>query len=734
MAQENQKQQAERRRAVVAKGVNPFEDLVPRDVPKLKKALPTDGSNPFEDLVPKELPEQRANKAEKGDMAPGAKLPKDDLHGVAANGVLLGYADEIGAGITAPLVAAGNLIRGEGPTNIGEAYDQQLAYARDWKDAVYEAHPTMAPVAEVTGALATAKIPARLVLKGAPFLRAAIPGGSGAAKLITGAVKGVAASPKLVPKIVRGAGVGAAYGAVQGFGEGEGGLENRLESAEGGAKIGFVLGGGAPVVGKVAGSGVRLVKAAGRAITAPIRSLADKETFAAGKTAEALQRDRLTLPRAERILELKQRAKPELVLADVGGENTRKLLRSAANVPSPGRDKLTRDLRVRQDGQLDRIRADVGAALGDPKTFTSTVETLATTRKANAKPLYAKAFATGTPWTVPLQEILQRPIMRTLVERARTAAANNGEEFKAIFAQQLPNGKFKFSRVPATEDLHRIKLEIDKAINGLKSRTESSLGNIEIRDLTRLKHEFLGTIENKPYKHALRVFAGDSAMMNAIDDGFEGGLKMEPEAITKLLTKELSPTEADLWRLGFARRVVNQLRDTGRTGTNRADILSAPKYLDRLRAAFKDDKAGKDFLRALSEENKMFATKNAVQGNSSTAAQLAEGMEAGVDAEEMRRAADMGSKLLSGDYFGALVNWVGRAKNKATGLRPEVADEIIRMLTTRDPVQVGRAQMLLQKEVAKLKQRQALPGKVESAVNTAGFGAIPSLQILTGGR
>ena len=72
-------------------------------------------------------------------------------------------------------------------------------------------------------------------------------------------------------------------------------------------------------------------------------------------------------------------------------------------------------------GALDRLRADVSSALGDTKAFTDTVESLAVTRQANAKPLYKTAFATGTPWTVDLQNILQRPIMRTLVERARLA-------------------------------------------------------------------------------------------------------------------------------------------------------------------------------------------------------------------------------------------------------------------------------------------------------------------------
>lgn len=673
---------------------NIFEDLVPRDVPKARKPA----ANAFADLIPEQAP-QTVNKAGKGNMAPDDRLPTD-LHSLAVQGLSLGFGDEIGAGITAPLVAAGNLIRGEGPANIGEAYDQQLAFTRDQMEAAREAHPYMAPAAEITGALVTGKVPAGMVLKGG----------------------------NLVSKAARGAGIGAVYGGVAGTGAAEGGAESRLEGAKEGAALGGTVGAFVPPAAYGAKQIYRLTRAVTRGATAPIRSLANKETFAAQKVAEAAKRDQMSMPRLEARLRVAQDIKPDSMLADVGGKNMHSLLRSAGNVPSEAREGLTRGLAKRQDQQLNRLRGDIGAAFGDPRSFSDTVETLATTRKTNAKPLFDAAFATGTPWTVPLQNILQRPLMREFVARAERNAANRGEKFKAIFAQQLPNGKFKIARVPDTEALHRVKLEIDQAIRGIKNRTETSLGNVELRDLVRLKHEFMGTIQNPRYKRALDQFAGDSAAMNAIDDGFESGLTMEPEAITKAL-KGLSQTEADLWRMGFARKIVNQLRDSGRAGTNRAEILYSPKYLDRMRAAFKDSPTGSGFMRKLNLERQMFRTKNAAEGNSTTAAQLAEGMEAGVEAENIRQAADLGGKLMRGDVIGAMVNWMGRAKNMATGLRPEVADQIIRMLTSKDPAMVNRAQALVLKEMNKLANRQGRPQRVEQGVTTLGLGSIPNLAL-----
>ncbi len=696
---------------------NMFSDLIPRDAPKPKKVA---GSNMFADLMPRPVQhapgvtgqrgdtaemegEQEANIARKGSKAPGSNVYPDPML-ARGDAVLLNWGNEVGAGITAPIEMLMQKLTGEaGPVGLQENYDQQKALLDASLAAARKFRPIESGAEEIAGTVATMAMPAKRVLEGV----------------------------NLVRKVARGVAAGGIVGGIAGAGEGKG-TQDRLEKGAKGAQVGALIGGGIPVGASAIGQGVRLVKAVGRAATAPVRSLADAEGFAASKAMEALKRDRLPPQRAEVVLNLKQRVKPDTILADIGGKNTDSLLRAAANVPSPARDKLTRDLNKRQGGQLERLRADVGAALGDPKAFTGTVETLALTRKANAKPLYDRAFATGTPWSVPLQNILQRPIMREFVGRAERAAANKGEVFKGIFAQQMPNGRYKFSRVPGTEDLHRIKLEIDKAITGLKNRSETSLGNVDIRDLTMLKHEYLNAIQNPAYKKALNQFAGDSALMNAIDDGFENALTMEPEAIVKTL-KGLSQTEADLWRMGFARRVVNQLRDAGRTGTNRADILSSPRYLDRLRAAFKDDKSGKDFLRALSMENRQYAVRNAVQGNSSTAAQLAEGMEGGVEADNIREAADIGMKLARGNFVDAAVSWLGRAKNYATGLRPEVADEIIKLFTSRDPAKIKRAQRLMEIEIQKLTKRQGTAGRVGQGVNAAGFMALPSY-VSSGGQ
>lgn len=707
---------------------NMFSDLIPKDAPKPKRAP---GGNMFADLIPQPVQhapgvtgqrgvggetegEQQTTVGRKGDRFAGSRImPDTNLAG--AEGALLNLGTEVGGAVQAlvdlarqgkipaeamaiPPIAALIELAGAGgrlDPGYGEAYQQRKAGLDAQLAASREMMPAESAIKEGAGMVGTAG------LTGARALQA----------------------PRLLMKVARGATAGGVVGGIAGAGEGEG-VRDRVEKGAAGLRQGALIGAVVPPIAAGIGQGVRLVRAAARGATAPMRALADPETFAAQKVAEATGRDSLTPQRVELRLRQRQALKPDLVMADVGGKNTKSLLRAAANVPSDARDKLTRTLFNRQEKQLDRLTTDIGAAFGDPKTFHSTVENLALARKQNAEPMFRIAFQTGTPWTVPLQSVLSRPLTRKLVARAEEAAANRGEEFKAIFAQVSPDGKVRFARVPDTEALHRVKMEIDAAIGQLKKREETGLGNVNIRDLTILKRDLLNAIENPRYKKALSQYAGDSAAVNALDEGFEEGQAMEPEAIVARL-KGLSEMEADLWRLGYARRVVNQLRDAGRAGTNRAEILNAPKYLSRLRAAMKDSSTGRDFLRKLAMERQMFATKTAVEGNSTSAAQLAEGLEGGVEAENIRQAIDTGRALVRGDAVGALASWFGRARNYMTGLRPEVADQILKMLTSRDPATIQRAQQLVQKELDKLAQRRGAPSRVESGVNVSGFSLVP---------
>ncbi len=646
---------------------NPFAKFKPT------VASPVAGGNPFAKFKKPVQPQMRAVRPQ--DMGPQTVniADKTDRGGPNAaqqmlgnqyspflQGATLGASDEILSGMNSLTDSAYNAVTGNGPTSISENYNQRKAQA-DAERAAYERdNPKTAISSEIAGGLMSGGV-------GAKFIKGGIGIGG---------------------KILRSSLVGGGVGGAQGFAGTNGNIDDRSKGAALGAALGGTLGAVLPPVFATS-------KALLKGVTAPIRSLAKPKEFAARKVAEAMSRDGMSLDRVKNRLISNSAIKGDLAVADVAGSNTADSLRAASNVPSKARQGLIQQLEYRQANQLKRLQGDIGAAFGAPEAFHAATEKLVTSRKAAAKPMFDHAFSTPTPYTVDLENVLKRPLMGQLVERARIAAANRGEKFKNIFVEIGQDGSVSARRVIDTEGLHRVKMTIDEMINSLKKGQPTGLDNVNMRDLTILKKDLLSAIHNQPYKQALSRYAGDSAMVTALDDGFEQGLKMDPEQIAKHLSS-LTVAEQKLWRLGFSRSISDSLRDTGRNGTNRADILSAPKFIQRMEAALPDKAARRDLLQAIKLEQRMYRTRNAVQGNSTTAKQLAQGQEAGVDAENTKDVLVAAKDLASGNIFGAAIKFLGRAKNTATGLRPEVADEMIRLLTTRRPADVAAARRLIQ--------------------------------------
>lgn len=150
------------------------------------------------------------------------------------NGIGMGFADEIGAGMN----AAANFATGG---RIGKPYDEALAYERAYDTAVENDQGMMAPALKIAGGLATVPV----LPVAAPFSR------------------GIYA-----PGMARTAGDAAlnagAYSAIAGFGEGQGGFENRKNNALAAGAVGAPLG---------AVGGAALSRMASRAQGTPIGSV-----------------------------------------------------------------------------------------------------------------------------------------------------------------------------------------------------------------------------------------------------------------------------------------------------------------------------------------------------------------------------------------------------------------------------------------------------------------------------
>jgi hypothetical protein len=474
---------------------------------------------------------------------------------------------------------------------------------------------------------------------------------------------------------------GAAGGALYGAGEADGGVLDRARGAAVGGAAGAVT--GAVAAPLVAGAGLGLRKAARSVGFGAGRP----ENVAARKVAQSLDRDQTTPAQVSGELAAARQVSPDAQIADIAGENTTKLLDAAAMVPGQARKELVEGLHNRQSKQYMRLQDAIADTVGDGSKFYETADNLIASRAARAKPLYERAYATPTPYTTELESVLQRPLMQQLVRRARADALNTGDDFKQFFIEVGEDG-IQINKVPDTRALDRIKRTIDSMLGAVKRGEQTGLKAADKVSLTKLKSDLMDAIENPQYKKALKTYAGDSALTNALDDGYLAFNKMQPEEITRAI-KGLGKDEADLFRMGVARAIYEKLAQ-GNVGRNRAEILKQPVIASKLKAIFPDAVARGKFMRALDLEDRMFRTRAKVTGGSPTASRQTELQDAGFDPADIADTAAAVGAAARGDLLGLAMRAMMRGKNRMTGMTPEVSDEIIRLLTSNDVSAIER--------------------------------------------
>lgn len=506
---------------------------------------------------------------------------------------------------------------------------------------------------------------------------------AGDAAELGGAVASSIALP--VGRVAQGAGLGAktvgamkagaAGGAAYGSGTAEDGIANRVKGGVTGGIAGGVTGGVlAPAVAGVGALARKAVRSVGIGQGAP-------EQVAARKVAQSLERDATTPQQVSAELAAARRVAPEAQVADIAGENTTKLLDAAAMMPGKARKGLVEGLHDRQSRQYVRLQDAIADTVGDGAKYFETADNLIASRASRARPLYDAAYNTPTPYTRDLEEVLSRPLMQQLVRRARADALNTGDDFQQFFVDVGEDG-IAITRVPDTRALDRIKRTIDSMLGAVSRGEQTGLKAADKVSMTKLKGDLLGAMDNPAYKRALKTYAGDSALKNALDDGYAAFNKMQPEEIAKTLRK-MGKDEADLFRMGVARAIYEKLAQ-GNIGRNRAEIMKQPVIANKLRAIFPDQAARNKFLRALDLEERMFRTRAKVIGGSPTASRQTELQDAGFDPADMADAAGALGQAARGDVLGLALRAMMRGKNRMTGLTPEVSDEIIRLLTSND--------------------------------------------------
>ena len=578
----------------------------------------------------------------------------------AANGLTANFYDELrglveasGASPKDP-ASIYNLIGGAvkywtGQPEAQAAYDAATTRERAETKAAEDQHPVASIAGNVAGAIA---LPV-----GAAANAATLPG-----------------------RMATGAAIGAGLGGLSGIGEGSGAVDSVARGLTG-AAVGGALGSAAPAV-------IEGVIRGGRAIAQPIantvRGIRNPEDEAARRVATSIQRDMQADPTAasrltpQEFAASRQQGGPATIM-DLGGETTRALARSAANTSPEGRAALSRTINDRFEGQSDRVTGWLRHTFHFPDA-NAQAQALTDVAKSVNRPAYAKAYAEGRAgiWDDQLSELSQAPVVQDAVSAALKQAQNksaSGSLTAATPERWVNNGK------PTLEFWDLVKRQIDQDINVAKRAGK----NEDVGTLTEVKNVIVSKLDSAVPSYA-KARAGAAHFFDA-QDALEAGknyvTKNVPNSDVRRALSHMTPTERQLFQDGFVSEYIANLNKIGDRRSVLNKIAESPAAREKLTVALGRDKTA-ELEAGLRVEGIMDLARNAVQGNSTTARQLAElglaGGAYGFSGGGMNPLSDPGAVMNAALAYGAL-----KGKNK---INENVSRKVAEMLTSSDPAKL----------------------------------------------
>lgn len=550
-----------------------------------------------------------------------------------------------------------------------QRYDAAAKRERELTATAGEQHPIASTVGEIGGAMA-------------------LPVGIGAQ------------AATLPARMAAGAGTGAALGAVSGVGAGEGTADSIAKGATG-LVAGGALGAAAPAL--IEGT-IRGARAAATPVANAIRGIRDPEGEAARRFAVALERDvRADPTAANRLTPAEYAASNQsggpATNMDLGGETVRALARSAANTSPEGRAALNRTINDRFEGQTERVNNWLRDTFHYPDADAQQQAIEQVSRNVN-RPAYRRAMQEGDrPIMSPeLDRLMGSPAFVDAMRRASTSGKDRAvtEGFGAMRqGVTVENGVVQFQRgangAPTYPNLafwDATKRELD----GAAGKAARAGDNNEASTLRELARQLRGELDNPQSPAYVPSYAGaraGAAQFFGAENALEAGQRFVTEKFaegpTRRALAQMSPQERQLFQDGFVSRYMEMLNQVGDRRTILNKVAESPAAREKLRIAIGPQRA--DQLEAgLRVEGIMDLARSAVQGNSTTARQLAElGLAGG--AGLIGQGLDFNTVHPSAVMSAALVYGAARGKGR---INENVARRVADLLTSNDPTAVTR--------------------------------------------
>lgn len=615
------------------------------------------------------------------------------------HGVSFGAMDEISSGGLAPVAAGFNWIKGEGPTSLGEAYDQEkAAYLRD-KALYEEEHPILSGAAEIAGSIMS--------------------GGAGA--------KFVAGAPGFLSMLGRGALVGGGEAGAYSALDTEGTLADRLKAGATGAAIGA----GAGAFGPLAERGL---SAAGRGLAAGkgvVQRFTNPTAAAENDFVRAAARDRVNWGKAEAQATASGRPSPSVDfgtaadaldaaamrqtfdVGDLAGKRARSTVKDALNEDADAAELVARRAESRitdQGARAEDLAVDLMTP-GRPDWLNPAMVTEALRQNAQRvnQRAYREAFdnpASADVWTGGVRGLTGSDSVQ---KAFADALQEHSEDFIAKRAKSPPPS-FKVG-ADGMLDVDgaggKVSLEfLDRVQKTLRDQVEAAKINGKMTNrATRIegfRNQLLDEMDRASTVNGESLYGkarGQAKAFFDAEDSYEAGMKFASpqKAMDQSKARQaidgMSDVDRELFRQGYAAALIDKIAKLPDAKDVEA-LLNNRAARQNLRMALGDNKADA-FSAYLFRDG--LARQIGVIGKKALERHARSGL-----AAELGGAAGMaaiGSVLgtlasgdLSGGITGALFGGAGRAVLAKMGAsrRRAYAQALARLVTSDDPAEIAR--------------------------------------------
>lgn len=630
------------------------------------------------------------------------EAPKPSKAGGIVNA--LGYGIAEGVPIVGPSLKRGaqKLQAGINSLRLGTPYADELKSVQDFSKVSDTEHPVAHTVGELTGGVVST-------------------GGAGTTAL---GAKVLGLGGKTLPGAIwRGGVSGGAINALD--------ATARDQDPVSGAGLGAAISAGAPVVGRV-------VSTIASPLTTAIRGLRDPAAEASRRVAGAVERDVAsgTAGLTEPEFLAAQQAGHPVKLMDMGGETTRAVARSAANTSPEGRAILNREIDDTFAGQGSRTAdwfksgshfptdAARNQALAHVANNEIGPKYMAAMKDSAATPLWPNSEVRKIPGlqSLPsnlsknheallsdLAELTQAPEMQSAIRLAnanlRNWAVRDQVALRAANPQlrnfivtppkpflQIVNGQTVMAPVSSASGLSVLNVPtlrywdyIKRALDQMGTPTSKSYARTLRNNLDEIVPKYA---EARAAAQPTKFFQGASDAHEAGQNFFRRGDKFDAADTQKALSS-MSDTQRKLFQDGYAEAYINFIEKHPNRRNLLNEINKSPAATKEFETALGPQRA-REFEARMRVEHIMDQARGAVQGNSTTARQLAElGLAGGVSALESGSAIPTDPQTA---LHAALV-WGAARGHRVIDTR--VARQAAQLLASNDPQRLKIGMQLL---------------------------------------